>query len=946
MGKKRQDFPQAVIRLLGERVGFVCSNPECGVATIGPADTPNKREYIGVAAHIYSAAVDNGPRPKPNLTEEERTNIANGIHLCNKCSRKIDTNNGIDYPAELLYEWKKNAEMRQRSRGYENNFIDLYRPIDYKHLEIEYSAALSCSGLGEHEVNSCPSDSFLIKEVNKNLSLANKCVIRGPSGSGKSLLTHQVAKSFHDNSTLIIQLNKSIFKSTGYLVEPTESALLIVDDAQILPENLIETLLQSANSRLLVLINWNVSSSLKADFLKSYSCVDIDPKTQVKLLTDYCLANKDSISRKLVSIGIKVTPRSFHDTIEQRIERASRENTPWAFNYSLSEGWLTAKKDLERYHNQERLDIILYIVSAYQLVTLDEGVNIQHIDNALKNYSKDKKWFKNAEHKIHEVAINVDGKIRLKHYRYAESLLKIFISTFNDDDSRDFSIRVFELLLNNNEFCNGHENILEFLMFNFHTAQHVILQGELIHELAKDSLLNEDIPIKVRIQRLRSLVRFSKKSLSSIEQNPGIIENWLLICDKDTAYPLYWLLNELGNAKYDKLEINREILVSIFDAFVHAPLTVKARFSGLFQIAAHYTHGSNLPDACQIIDSVNPIIDLSRYDSDSAHFHYAHLISDLANINEKWAEASLIKNIPTMAQRINTDTMNALQNYHELFNIYFGVISAILGSNNKYRHRKVGKKLTTLLSPDKIASTMENVNHSNIQSYWEFLLFISMHNKPLLKMISEKMDFDHLKALYKGDEELNHDHRCILSILYYGHGKNFDSYIIHLLNSLDIFHIQLFYMNPEFGLTCLKSGKKLDLKIHIGEECGQYLNLFAAFEDEGELDVVKNIIRDNKNNIRKAIYSSSTNVDRKKVKYDLLIYVFHKCPDVMKDIFTDNNEITRLLTKIKMLLKGRKMEKQIAKLYLFFLKKFAKNSHQAIEQLEKQYPSIKRFSIV
>ena len=52
----RHDFSEPDKRLLAERVGYHCSNPACGVATIGPSDLPTDKEYIGVAAHIYSAS--------------------------------------------------------------------------------------------------------------------------------------------------------------------------------------------------------------------------------------------------------------------------------------------------------------------------------------------------------------------------------------------------------------------------------------------------------------------------------------------------------------------------------------------------------------------------------------------------------------------------------------------------------------------------------------------------------------------------------------------------------------------------------------------------------------------------------------------------------------------------------------------------------------------------
>ena len=51
----RHDFTEADKRLLAERAGYHCSNPACGVSTVGPSINPEEKEYVGVAAHIYSA---------------------------------------------------------------------------------------------------------------------------------------------------------------------------------------------------------------------------------------------------------------------------------------------------------------------------------------------------------------------------------------------------------------------------------------------------------------------------------------------------------------------------------------------------------------------------------------------------------------------------------------------------------------------------------------------------------------------------------------------------------------------------------------------------------------------------------------------------------------------------------------------------------------------------
>lgn len=109
----RDDFPKKTKEILAKRVGYRCSNPSCGCATVFPGKNDNKNvSVIGQAAHI-TAASPGGPRYDDNMTKEERSSVNNGIWLCNNCARLIDRNVS-DISVETLIAWKAHAEEMQR----------------------------------------------------------------------------------------------------------------------------------------------------------------------------------------------------------------------------------------------------------------------------------------------------------------------------------------------------------------------------------------------------------------------------------------------------------------------------------------------------------------------------------------------------------------------------------------------------------------------------------------------------------------------------------------------------------------------------------------------------------------------------------------------------------------------------------------------------------------
>ena len=109
MSTNRDGFPQHVKNALALRAGHVCSIENCGQSTVGPsADAPVAISMIGVAAHICAAA-PGGPRYDPAMTPAQRSDIGNGIWLCQTCSVIIDRDTST-FTAEGLRAMKRRHE--------------------------------------------------------------------------------------------------------------------------------------------------------------------------------------------------------------------------------------------------------------------------------------------------------------------------------------------------------------------------------------------------------------------------------------------------------------------------------------------------------------------------------------------------------------------------------------------------------------------------------------------------------------------------------------------------------------------------------------------------------------------------------------------------------------------------------------------------------------------
>ena len=102
------NFSKTTITLLAQRAAYLCSNPDCKILTIAPNTDGEKIILIGQAAHVYGAR-KGSKRYNIQMTDDERSNISNGIWLCNNCHKLIDSDDK-KYTAEKLFQWKNDHE--------------------------------------------------------------------------------------------------------------------------------------------------------------------------------------------------------------------------------------------------------------------------------------------------------------------------------------------------------------------------------------------------------------------------------------------------------------------------------------------------------------------------------------------------------------------------------------------------------------------------------------------------------------------------------------------------------------------------------------------------------------------------------------------------------------------------------------------------------------------
>lgn len=212
--KRRDDFSRSVQEDLARQVGFVCSNPECRAATLGPA-SDDKASSTGVAAHICAAAIG-GPRYCAEQTAEERSSQSNGRWVCHSCSRLID-NDPLAFNKELLRRWKVQAVQAAAKQHGSRVLTDK----DVQEQMVSVLSALPTSMSLKALSNTHAAVELLLEQLDPRLQFK---VTHGPTGSRYQIFAKEtvhlqmkvvpedLAKAQADWSAFIENGRKTVFK--------------------------------------------------------------------------------------------------------------------------------------------------------------------------------------------------------------------------------------------------------------------------------------------------------------------------------------------------------------------------------------------------------------------------------------------------------------------------------------------------------------------------------------------------------------------------------------------------------------------------------------------------------------------------------------------------------------------------------------------------------------
>ena len=340
-------------------------------------------------------------------------------------------------------------------------------------------------------------------------------------------------------------------------------------------------------------------------------------------------------------------------------------------------------------------------------------------------------------------------------------------------------------------------------------------------------------------------------------------------------------------------------------------------------------------------------VNVNSFSNETVCYQFSTLINELAFINQDWADIQVKNNIEGISQLLNKDLMDSYSSLRDLIDNYFGVIYAILGIPlSDTRLKKRAKSLARKLDIESILQAFDKLEVVDVQSYCNVIIFLALYDQNKLKVISDRFNYDRRYELYETDKKLDHYHRGLISILQNKDSINYLNYVSKIVLRYNYVDELFVVLSPEFALEKIKGGMRYKVDFGGRSECKNELIILKGImkEDNGDV-LVKRILEENLTPIEEAIFNKAINVDNSKSKLMLLVYIHSIVPDLFRKIFEDKENNDLLVEKIWRLIKGKKTEKDFAKLYIYLLKNYSDCLASQIVEIEKRYPSTSRFDI-
>lgn len=284
--------------------------------------------------------------------------------------------------------------------------------------------ALAGERLGPSDVDACPrlTEVGLLADA---LRRDHAVVLNGESGCGKSITAYQALSDLLKDGYEVLRLRddarkRELHQWTADLARYPHRKVLLIDDAQDLPADLVREFAETATEDQLVLV---VGVDHVAGGITTYS---ISNAAAIGTLTRAMRERADEILPQVHALDDLVGDRLGDEPLVRRIDEASTQESAWLFFYTLTGGWRRTERDALGLRENNRSDLLLLALAIAQVASVDAGVTADDLEPYAHALGRDRRWIDEGLSTLQAKRLTTcnDGVLRCAHLRSAWALIR------------------------------------------------------------------------------------------------------------------------------------------------------------------------------------------------------------------------------------------------------------------------------------------------------------------------------------------------------------------------------------------------------------------------------------------------------------------------------------------------------------------------------------------
>lgn len=742
-----------------------------------------------------------------------------------------------------------------------------------------------------YNVKSCP-ELPIINDIQATLEQQYYCVISGESGCGKSISAYQVGYKYYQKGWKVykfLNYNKFNYKIFSQLENKT---MLIIDDAQVIENFQIERIISNVNKNVRVIITITDAIVMQDDSVRY-----ITNQESIKKLSEEYLKRKAELYPILREIDKDIDDRYMRDTIESRIEIASKQKTPWLFNFVLRGGWNKAKIDFKRIKERNEAHKLLVILSFLQLLYIDKSISKLELLKNCEIWDKDYEWFENNLKYLTENKIIIEeyNKYRCAHIRYADFFTSIFIDNCSKEEleyilrflrkvvvDENYSLQGISWVLHNIEWCGQ----------GYYIRNNLIRDEELDIIIDRCFSSNESLNVRNALLVLDELDRYNEKILVILEKEKYLekIAYWIENVNEITGYTLSRIINDYFINK----QLNSTLLVSYINIDNLIETINKCNYKAIWHI-------SNLIERLlysikdkkvsnNIISAINVEMLSDKINKNYCDMYLDEIVEIIGVIN-LYDEDKAIKLYKETKECIKyyfrKDALKAYESIDNHFLWMFLGYSFFSERQPKEKYQKIAKEILDFIDIKEFAIQISNTNLHDMERYARFFRWINIVNINVTKKIVKLIDYDKID---KNMKEYFKNPPSELGLFIYSIGvskeRRFLDWMDKNVKKIEFAEPMISTVYPKVVENCIENSYEINIFGHNDSFEGALLMLLAINEYNKELclKVLEMSIDKIINRISDLRYS--IDFSKEDMAYNFLNYIRTNYVDIFNKIIT------------------------------------------------------------